>query len=49
MGFFSVVIAYQQCNAITVELKHVYRQDNQKFIEILNEIRNNTLIASISR
>ena len=42
-GFFFSSHSYQQCNPITVELKHVYRQDNQKFIEILNEIRNNTL------
>ncbi|GGK58835.1 MULTISPECIES: helix-turn-helix domain-containing protein [Flavobacteriaceae] len=42
-GFFFSSHSYQQCNPIAVELKHVYRQDNQKFIEILNEIRNNTL------
>ncbi|WOD44428.1 helix-turn-helix domain-containing protein [Hwangdonia lutea] len=42
-GFFFSSHAYQQCNAITVELKHIYRQDNPKFIDILNEIRNNCL------
>lgn len=42
-GFFFSSHAYQKCNAITVELKHIYRQDNPKFINILNEIRNNTL------
>ncbi|QIJ88206.1 DNA repair and recombination protein, putative helicase [Mesoflavibacter sp. HG96] len=35
--------AYQYCNPITVELKNIYRQDNPKFIEILNEIRSNNL------
>ncbi len=45
-GFFFSSHSFQQCNAITVELKHVYRQDNLKFIEILNEIRNNTLSQS---
>lgn len=35
--------AFQYCNPITVELKHIYRQDNPKFIEILNEIRSNKL------
>ncbi|WP_138434898.1 helix-turn-helix domain-containing protein [Winogradskyella algicola] len=35
--------AYQYCNPITVELKYIYRQDNPKFIEILNEIRSNRL------
>ncbi|UMB54797.1 helix-turn-helix domain-containing protein [Lutibacter sp. A64] len=42
-GFFFSSYAYQQSNAITVELKHVYRQNNETFIQILNEIRNNAL------
>lgn len=42
-GFFFSSHAYQQCDAITIELKHIYRQENPKFIEILNEIRNNNL------
>ena len=42
-GFFFSSLAYQVCDAITVELKHIYRQDNPKFINILNEIRNNVL------
>ena len=42
-GFFFSSFSYQKCAAITVELKHVYRQDNLKFIKILNEIRTNTL------
>ncbi len=42
-GFFFSSHAYAACNAITVELKHIYRQDNPKFITILNEIRNNAL------
>jgi hypothetical protein len=42
-GFFFSSHAYQQCDAITIELKHIYRQENPKFIEILNEIRNNVL------
>ncbi|MEW4922495.1 helix-turn-helix domain-containing protein [Algibacter sp. 2305UL17-15] len=42
-GFFFSSQAYQQCDAISIELKHIYRQDNPKFIEILNQIRNNVL------
>lgn len=42
-GYFFSSIAYQSCNAITIELRHIYRQENPKFIEILNEIRNNIL------
>ncbi|MFT4611909.1 MAG: hypothetical protein ACJA1H_002389 [Glaciecola sp.] len=42
-AFFFSSLAYQECQAITVELRHIYRQDNPRFIEILNEIRTNTL------
>lgn len=42
MYFFSSN-SFQQANAISIELKHIYRQDNKKFIAILNEIRNNKL------
>lgn len=42
-GFFFSSHAFKQCHAVTIELKHIYRQENPKFIEILNEIRNNTL------
>ena len=45
-AFFFSSLAYQGCHAVTVELKHIYRQDNPKFIQILNEIRNNTLLQS---
>ncbi len=40
--FFSSKV-FQQANAISIELKHIYRQDNEKFIGILNEIRTNKL------
>jgi len=42
-AFFFSSHAYQQCNPISVELKHIYRQDNPLFISILNEIRTNSL------
>ncbi len=35
--------AFQESNAISIELKHIYRQKNEQFIAILNEIRNNQL------
>ncbi|MFD1063794.1 helix-turn-helix domain-containing protein [Winogradskyella litorisediminis] len=44
--FFFSSISYKQSNPITVELKHIYRQDNPKFIDILNEVRTNTLSQS---
>ncbi|MGR7812308.1 helix-turn-helix domain-containing protein [Lacinutrix undariae] len=45
-GFFFSSMAYQQSMAITIELQHIYRQDNPTFINILNEIRNNCLTES---
>ncbi|WP_375238736.1 helix-turn-helix domain-containing protein [Aurantibacter sp.] len=41
--FFFSSHAFLNCNPITVELKHIYRQANPTFIEILNEIRTNSL------
>ena len=45
-AFFFSSLGYQECHAVTVELKHIYRQDNPKFINILNEIRTNSLTQS---
>jgi len=42
-AFFFSSKAFQQSNAIGIELKHIYRQDDEDFIAILNEIRNNKL------
>ncbi len=41
--YFFSSIAFQQANAIAIELKYIYRQKNENFITILNEIRNDTL------
>ncbi len=35
--------AFQKANTINIELKHIYRQEDEKFIRILNEIRDNKL------
>jgi len=35
--------AFIESTTVNIELKHIYRQDNQLFIKILNEIRNNNL------
>ncbi len=45
MYFFSSK-SFMSSNAISIELTHIYRQDNQEFIAILNEIRNNNLSES---
>lgn len=35
--------AYQEANVVSIELKHIYRQKNETFIKILNEIRDDKL------
>jgi len=42
MYFFSAN-AFKEANIVTIELKHIYRQKNDDFIKILNEIRNDNL------
>jgi ribonuclease D len=42
-AFFFSSHSFSQASTIAIELQHIYRQDNQKFIAILNEIRNNKL------
>ncbi len=42
-GFFFGSNAYESSNAISIELKHIYRQESEDFIKILNEIRNDCL------
>lgn len=41
--FFFSSRAFQQSQHTSIELQHVYRQSDEKFIHILNEIRNNQL------
>lgn len=38
--FFFSSIAWQYCNALTFELQKIYRQQDETFINILNNIRN---------
>lgn len=41
--YFFSSLAFQQAATVGIELKHIYRQDDESFIRILNEIRNNKL------
>ena len=41
--------AYQEANVVSIELKHIYRQKNERFINILNEIRNDTLSTASAK
>ncbi len=47
-GFFFGSNAFQHSNALCIELKHIYRQESEDFIKILNEIRNDTLTPESS-
>lgn len=42
-GFFFSSKAFNQSKAVTIELKHIYRQQDDAFIKILNEIRDDKL------
>ena len=42
-AYFFSSKAFQESNTIGIELKKIYRQDNEDFIKILNEIRNDSL------
>jgi len=35
--------AFLEANVVSIELKHIYRQKNEDFIKILNEVRTDTL------
>ncbi|RUT78338.1 HRDC domain-containing protein [Ancylomarina longa] len=41
--FFFSSLAFQKSQHVSIELKHVYRQKDDDFIHILNEVRNNQL------
>src|SRR5690554_1219882 len=42
-GYFFGSKAFAESNTITIELTHIYRQESEHFIKILNEIRDNSL------
>src|SRR5690554_3985562 len=42
-GYFFGSNVFSQCNVLSIELTHIYRQESTEFIEILNDVRNNTL------
>ncbi len=46
--YFFSSMAYQKANPVNIELKHIYRQDDQFFINILNEIRAGALSPTSS-
>lgn len=41
--YFFQALVFQQLNPVYIELDHVFRQTNQGFVHLLNQVRNNTL------
>ncbi|WP_300668270.1 HRDC domain-containing protein [Desulfoluna sp.] len=48
-GYFFSSRAFQEASVLGLELMHVYRQSNEAFIKILNEIRENRLSADAQK
>ena len=44
--YFFQARVFRELHPVYIELDHVFRQTNQTFIDILNEVRNNTLSAN---
>lgn len=42
-GYFFGSNAFRESRTLTIELTHIYRQESSEFIDILNDIRNNSL------
>lgn len=42
-AYFFGSLALQQSNPVTIELKHIYRQSDERFIRLLNKVRDNQL------
>ncbi|TAK31018.1 MAG: helicase [Saprospiraceae bacterium] len=45
--YFFGSIALQKTAPVTIELKHIYRQSDSRFIELLNKVRNNHLDTAV--
>ena len=45
--FFFNSVALQQTQPISIELKHIYRQSDSHFIDLLNKVRENTIDTNV--
>lgn len=45
--YFFGSLALQKTDAVTIQLKHIYRQADSRFIELLNKVRSNQLDAAV--
>ncbi len=48
-AYFFSSLAYQKANVLSIEFKHIYRQQNKEFIKILNEIRDDKLSENAAK
>jgi hypothetical protein len=45
--YFFGSLALQQTHTITIQLKHIYRQSDRTFIDLLNKVRNNQMDQTV--
>ena len=45
--YFFGSLALQKTDAVTIELQHIYRQSDQQFIDLLNEVRSNRMTPKV--
>ncbi len=45
--YFFGSLALQQTNPVTIELKHIFRQSDERFISLLNKVRDNQLDSEV--
>ena len=45
--YFFGSLALQKTDAVTIELKHIYRQSDSQFIELLNKVRDNQIDTAV--
>lgn len=45
--YFFGSLALQQTKTITIQLKHIYRQSDRMFIDLLNKVRNNDMTQEV--
>ncbi len=46
-SYFFGSLALQQTKTITIQLKHIYRQSDSMFIDLLNKVRNNDMTQEV--
>src|SRR5688500_12128570 len=45
--YFFASLALQRTDMVAIELKHIFRQSDRRFIDLLDKVRNNQLDAQV--